>query len=67
MQVDELRERTNTAALAAMIAASNGAQVKMPDPDQIRRDFDRALAAPPEEIADPATYELKQALGLNRR
>lgn len=64
MQVEELRERTNTTALAALIAAANGAQVTMPDPDQIRADFDRALAAPPESIADPATYELKQALGL---
>lgn len=67
MQVEELRERTNTAALAAMLAAANGAQVTVPDPDQIRADFDRALAAPPEEIADPATNDLKKALGLSRR
>jgi hypothetical protein len=50
-------ERRDLAALAA------GAEV---DPDERRADFDRRLAAAPEQVADPDRYELLQALGLRR-
>lgn len=36
----------------------------MPDPHQIRADFDIALAAEPEAIADPERFIFLQAMGL---
>lgn len=50
--------------LAAVLARSQGADATMPDPQQVRADFDAALAAPPEQVVDPDEYALKQALGL---
>lgn len=47
-----------------MLARANGADVTAPDPARVRADFDAALAAVPEPIANPDEYVLKQALGL---
>ncbi len=52
------------ARLAAVLARANGGDATTPDAQQIRADFDAALAAVPEHIADPRRYALKQALGL---
>lgn len=62
--MEQLREQVSMATLAAVLARSQGADAPMPDPDQIRVDFDTALAAVPEQIANPDEYVLKQALGL---
>jgi hypothetical protein len=47
----------------ALAALSAGADV---DPEEQRQLFDASLEAVPEAVADPETYELKQALGLRR-
>jgi hypothetical protein len=47
-QVDLLERRVTEARLHAVIAAANGAEgVEIPDLDQARADFDKALTKPP--------------------
>jgi len=50
--------------LAALLARGQGAEVEIPDPEQIRADFDKALAAAPEAVADPEKFAFMQAMGL---
>ena len=64
MQVEELREQVSTAQLGAVIARSMGGQAQAPDLWRARAEFDDALSAVPEQIANPDEYVLKQALGL---
>jgi hypothetical protein len=64
-----LTDRLETRALAAYtvagIARALGAEVAVPDPDQVRVDFDTALAAEPADVAaDSDQRVLLSALGL---
>jgi hypothetical protein len=53
-----------TEQLAAALAAAQGAEVSMPDPQALRDEFDRQLEAEPLASSDPEQFELRQALGL---
>lgn len=55
----------HTQALAALLGRAVGSDTPLPDPVQIRTDFDRALAAVPEQV-NMAQVELMQALGLRK-
>ena len=44
-----------------------GGDVPVPDWDEVRTDWERALCEPPDElVADPQVSQLKRALGLCR-
>lgn len=48
----------------AGFAIAQGAEMEPPDALKMIEDWEASLAAVPEELEDPETYELKQALGL---
>jgi hypothetical protein len=50
--------------LGAIFARTQGSDMDVPDPEQIRADFDAALAAEPESVADPEKFAFLQAMGL---
>ncbi len=50
--------------LGAILARAQGADAEVPDPERIRADFDAALAAEPESVADPEKFAFLQAMGL---
>lgn len=65
LQLDDLRRRVETAQLITGMYRAMGNDVPMPDLDEARADWERALCEPPEALtADPATLQLKRALGL---
>lgn len=41
-----------------------GGDAPIPDWDEVRADWERALCEPPEETGDPQVLQLKRALGL---
>lgn len=61
--VDRLERRALAQYTVAGIAKALGGDGEMPDPDQIRADFDTALAAAPVQV-DPDRRLLLTALGL---
>ena len=60
---DRLEARALAAYTVAGIAQALGADVTVPDPDQVRADFDEALAAEPVAL-DSDQQVLLSALGL---
>lgn len=64
LRLEALRDQVATLTLAAVLARSQGGNAEIPDLDSIRAEFDQALAAPPEQVADPDKYVLMQALNL---
>jgi hypothetical protein len=64
IQIEELREQVSTAQLAAALTRAMGGEAQSPDAWRARADFDAALSAVPEQVANPDEYVLKQALGL---
>lgn len=61
--LEEMQRQIDLAMLAAVMARANGADTRMPDPWQLRADFDRALAAEPDP-ADQARNDFRAAYGL---
>lgn len=65
IQVDLLEQRIATQQIGSMLAMATGAEgVTVPDPDQIRAEFDAALEAEPPSGVDREQAELAEALGV---
>lgn len=60
---DRLEARALAACTGAIVAQALGAEVEVPDPDQVRAEFDAALAAEPVAV-DSDQRVLLSALGL---
>jgi hypothetical protein len=65
IQVDRLDQQANAMLVASAVARAMGGEGEIVDPDQVRADFDRALAAEPVEPDEQAI--LLEALGLRDR
>lgn len=64
IQVEELERRALAERQAAVTALAAGARdVTVPDPDELRRDFDAALRRAP-KMLDPVEFELRRRLGV---
>lgn len=65
LQIDELERRVGVEIQAAVAARAMGADVEVPDPTQVREQFDVWLESEPEGLkVDPVRATLMRALGL---
>lgn len=66
LRIEELERRATTDDLAAILAASHGADVPVPDPAEQRAAFDRWLASEPTPLSpiDSDRAMKMRALGL---
>ncbi len=65
-QLEELERQVSRQTLAATLARTMGSAVDIPDPEQVRADFDAALRAAPRRVS-PREMVLRKALGLRSR